>query len=331
MNDVPWGPVTTLSSARQKVGRPEAAHRRGRRRRGDAGTGARALPRSHRGYVGQVQMSERMQRRVVDDRAAHLDARSLCTSGRRSAAVAVGAPRARGHLVAVRPDRRAQHRDQRQPRPRRDLRRGAGAARSGPSATCRPISPSSASGRAVAVSAGSGGTLDWWRGDVGTVLALSGLPALGSSERLDEGARPRGDRGQRHRRRPLGLDRPDRPAARRVDRLRPRRERPRQPVGAARAPRTTRASRWATARRGIMAWVTDGRVVASTRGAGRRGHAGRGDLRARRAPRRPRRPSRWTRRLRDRLLDPGRAGHAGRGAHRGAALPDVPGGAQRLV
>ncbi len=43
----------------------------------------------------------------------------------------------------------------------------------------------SASGRAVAVSAGSGGVLNWWRGDVGSVVALSGLPSLGSSERVD--------------------------------------------------------------------------------------------------------------------------------------------------
>ena len=45
-------------------------------------------------------------------------------------------------------------------------------------------------GRATAVSAGSGGLVQWWRGDVGDTLTLSALPALSKGERLDRDAGP---------------------------------------------------------------------------------------------------------------------------------------------
>ncbi len=144
-----------------------------------------------------------------------------------------------------------------------------GAERELPFRTCGKVSADlavSASGRAVAVSVGSGGTLDWWRGDVGTVLALSGLPALGSSERVDPRAggpavaiNGTGDALS------AWIDRIDRARAA-SDRLRARRERPRQPLVAVADPATATRVAVGDARRGIMAWVSDGRVVASARG-----------------------------------------------------------------
>ncbi len=123
----------------------------------------------------------------------------------------------------------------------------------------------SASGRAVAVNAGSGGTLDWWRGDVGTTLALSGLPALGTGERLGVGAggpaiavNGTGDALS------AWIDAVGRTRAASIA----------SGLGVS-APVTlsglSRGSHGAVvavgdARRGVTAWVTDGRVIASSRG-----------------------------------------------------------------
>ena len=167
--------------------------------------------------------------------------------------------------MAVRPDRGSQH------------RRSASAAAPGesfgperelPFRTFGDVSADlvvSAGGRAVAVSTGSDGTLDWWRGDVGSTMALTGLPALGAGERIDPaaGSGPGGD--QRGRRRPVHLDRPRRPTPRGLDRRRPRRQRARIAAGVANRAAGARVA-VGDARRGVMAWIADGRVFASARG-----------------------------------------------------------------
>ncbi len=183
-----WSRVTTLSSARQKVGAPSAAVDV----TGDVvaawhwGTGT--SPRDP-GFVGQVQYAARPvggawtgPRRI---------SRSTACSEVRRPQVAMGAlgdtviwwqcdlPDDRSVAVAVaRPAGRALGPEAALP-----------IARTGDVAADIAIAPD---GRATAVSAGSGGLVQWWRGDVGDTLTLSALPALSKGERLDEDAgRPR--------------------------------------------------------------------------------------------------------------------------------------------
>ena len=261
VNEVMWGPATVLSSDRQKVGRPELGIDDG----GDAvaawhwGTGT---PPSQRGYVGEIQMSERMPDGSWTI-ARRMSASRLCTSVD-DPRVAVGT---RGHAVIWWQCNLTGGRSTAV-----SVSRGPGevfgAERELPFRTVGDVSADlsvSASGRAVAVSTGSNGTLDWWRGDVGTVLALSGLPALGSSELIDPEAGPaavavngNGDALS------SWIDRVGRSRAASIA----------SGLGVG-APATlsglSRGSHGARVavgdgRRGVMAWVSDGRVVASTRG-----------------------------------------------------------------
>ena len=261
VNDVLWGPVTVLSSDRQKVGRPEI----GIDEDGDAvaswhwGTGT---PPSQRGYVGQIQMSERLQDGSWTI-ARRISPSSLCTSVD-DPRVAVGL---RGHAVIWWRCDMAGGRST-----ALSVSRAPGEAfgveRELPFRTFGDVSADlavSASGRAVAVSAGSDGTLDWWRGDVGTVLALTGLPALGSSERLDPGAGPAA----------IAINGTGDALSAWIDRIGRARAASiasglgvSAPASLAAPSRGSHGARVAVgdARRGIMAWVTEGRVVASSRG-----------------------------------------------------------------
>lgn len=261
LNDVLWGPVTVLSSDRQKVGRPAV----GIDEDGDAvaswhwGTGT---PPTQRGYVGQIQMSERMQDGSWTI-ARRLSTSSLCRSVD-DPRVAMGA---RGHAVIwwrcdIGSGRTTAISVSRGPGetfgPEREL----------PFRTFGEVSADlavSASGRAVAVSVGSGGALDWWRGDVSAALALTGLPALGSSERVDPRAggpavaiNGTGDALS------AWIDRIDRARAASIASGLGV-SAPASLSAPARIPHGTRVA-VGDARRGIMAWVSDGRVVASTRG-----------------------------------------------------------------
>jgi hypothetical protein len=261
VNDVRWGPATVLSNSRQKVGRPAL----GMDEDGDAvaswhwGTGT---PPSQRGYIGQIQMSERQQDGSWTI-ARRLSTSSLCTS--------VGNPRVaagqRGHAVVWW---------------QCDMTGGRGTAVSvsrGPGETLGPERELpfrtagdveadlavSASGRAVAVSAGSGGVLDWWRGDVGNVVALSGLPSLGSGERVDPGAG----------RVAVAVNGTGDALSSWIDRIGRARAASiasglgvSAPAGLSPPSPGSHGTRVAVgdARRGVMAWVSDGRVVAATRG-----------------------------------------------------------------
>ena len=261
VTDVTWGPATILSSDRQKVGRPEV----GIDEDGDAvaawhwGTGT---PPTERGYVGQVQESERMQDGSWTI-ARRISAAPQCRS--------VDDPRvsmgARGHAVIWwRCDLGAGRTTA------MSVSRGPGetfgAERELPFRSAGPVSADldvSASGRAVAVSAGTGGTLDWWRGDVGTVLALSGLPSLGAGERIDTGTGPPA----------IAVNGTGDALSAWVDRIgRPRAASVASGLGVsapvtlaapARDPHDARVA-VGDARRGVMAWVAGGRVVASSRG-----------------------------------------------------------------
>ena len=169
VNDVLWGPVTVLSSDRQKVGPPELGI-------DDDGDAVATLALGHRHPARRARLRRpgpdvrAHAGRLVDDRAAPV-ASPLCRSVDDPPRSPSGA---RGHavdLVAVRPDRRPQHGRQRQPRPGRGVRRRARAAVPAPSATCRPISRCRrAAGRSpsarAAAARSTGGAATWapcWR------------------------------------------------------------------------------------------------------------------------------------------------------------------------
>ncbi len=261
VSEFEWGAVTKLSSDRQKVGRPEVAI--------DSGGGAVATwhwgtgtPPGSRGYVGEVQLSQRMSDGAWTS-AQRVSRASICTSVD-DPRVAVGA---RGHAVVWW---------------QCDLTGGRSTALSvsrGPGESFGPerelpfrtfgdvsadlvVSPG---GRAVAVSTGSDGTLDWWRGDVGTTIALSGLPALGAGEKIDPQAGP-AQVAINASRDALStwIDRIDRPRAASIA----------ADLGVSAPASLSGVSKTPSgagvavgeARRGVMAWIADGRVMASARG-----------------------------------------------------------------
>lgn len=254
-----WEPIVTLSSRRQKVGRPFI----GTDDAGRAvaawhwGTGNRP---SDRGYVGQVQLAERdpaagwgrprrasrssscvevRRPRVASGAAGHTVVWWICdTPGGRSAAHGVG----RGPGEGFGPDQELP------------------LASEGRLAADLAVAPD---GRAVAVSADDA-ALRWWRGPVAASgIGLGDLPALGTSERVGRGvgapriaAGPSGDAlsawidpDGRTRVAPIAAD-----------------------LGVA-APTSLGQDRSATrarvatgdARRGLIAWLTSGRVVAAVR------------------------------------------------------------------
>lgn len=261
ITDQLWGTATILSSDRQKVGRPEV----GIDDDGNAvaawhwGTGT---PPTQRGYVGQIQLSERLQD------GSWTIARRISTAPQCRSVddprVALGA---RGHAVIWwRCDLSAGRTTA------MSVSRGPGetfgAERELPFRSVGDVSADlavSASGRAVAVSAGTGGALDWWRGDVGTVLDLSGLPSLGTGERVDTGAGPPS----------IAINATGDALSSWIDRIgRPRAASIASGLGVSapvtlgtpgRGPHGARVA-VGDARRGVMVWVADGRVVASSRG-----------------------------------------------------------------
>ncbi len=261
VSEFAWGAVANLSSGRQKVGRPEVAIDSG----GAAvatwhwGTGT---PPGSRGYVGEVQVSQRMPdgawtaaRRVSRD--------SICTSVNHPR-VAVGA---RGHAVVWWQCDLTGGRST-----ALSVSRGPGEAfgpeRELPFRTFGEVSADlevSSGGRAVAVSTGSDGTLDWWRGDVGTTMALRGLPALGPGEKIDPEAGPArvainatGDALS------TWIDRVNRPRAASIA-ANLGVSAPASLSAAAKAPSGAGVA-VGEARRAVMTWIADGRVVASARG-----------------------------------------------------------------
>jgi hypothetical protein len=181
-----WSRIATLSSRRQKVGPPQAAVSA----MGDVvaawhwGTGTSpAVP----GFIGQVQFAERPAGGVWTG-PKRLSRSPLCSEVRRPR-VAVGTL---GDAVVWW---------------QCDLRggRSTGMAVSRPSGAAfgpegelpfiqrgdvmadLAVAPT---GRATAVSAGSDGTLSWWRGDVDGTLQLASLAALTTTERIDGDAGP---------------------------------------------------------------------------------------------------------------------------------------------
>ena len=181
-----WSRITTLSSVRQKVGAPSAAVDA----MGDVvaawhwGTGTSpAVP----GFIGQVQYAGRPvgeawtgPRRI---------SRSTACSEVRRPKVAMGTlgdvviwwqcdlPGDRSAAVAVaRPAGKALGPETQLP-----------ITQPGDVAADIAVAPT---GLATAISAGSGGLVQWWRGDVGDTLTLSALPALAKGERLNREAGP---------------------------------------------------------------------------------------------------------------------------------------------
>ncbi len=259
-----WSRITTLSSSRQKVGPPRLAvdddglavatwH---------WGTGTRP---GNRGYVGQVQVAERR-----DDGSwsgpARLSRSALCARVRLPR-VAVG--RTGQAVVWWQCDLPSQ----RSTVLARTHPAGAGFGNEVelPFRTEGKVAADlaiDATGRAVAVSAGPAGALSWWRGDVGSTLSLRALPKIGSPDRIDLAAGPVGpviavddagdalsgwaDTTGRPRAAPLAAT---------------------LGVGAASSlsPAGTSASSPVVAvggeRGGAVAWIADGRAVASIRGA----------------------------------------------------------------
>lgn len=181
-----WSRITTLSSARQKVGPPELAT-------SDAGIaiatwhwGTGTSPRD-RGYVGEVQFAERRTNGSWSG-PRRLSRSPLCDQVRLPR-VAAGA---RGHAViwwqcdlsAGRSTALAVTRP-----PDADF----GPELELPFRTTGDVSADVAvggDGRALAVSADSSGTLEWSRGPVGTTTALGALPVLGKGARVAPDAEP---------------------------------------------------------------------------------------------------------------------------------------------
>lgn len=186
MTDARWGSITTLSSERQKVGPPELGM-------SDAGLAVAAwhwgtgTSPGDRGYEGQVQFAERRSDGSWSG-PRRLSRASLCVEVRLPR-VAVG-PRA--HTVVwwqcdLPGDRSTALAVARAP----DSAFGGEAEL--PFRTPGGIAADlavAADGTAVAVSAEGSGALAWWRGEVGTTLALTHLPVLGTTDRSDREAGP---------------------------------------------------------------------------------------------------------------------------------------------
>ncbi len=259
--DARWSPITTLSSSRNKVGPPRLAM-------DDTGAavvawhwGTGTTPRAP-GFVGEVQVAERSSdgawtppRRV---------SRATLCSEVRLPRVAVGG---RGHAVVWwqcdLPEGRSTA---------LAISRAPGDAFGSeaelPFRTDADVSADLAvsdAGRVAAVSATADGSLRWWRGEIAERLTLQVLPALGPTERSDpEAGAPRiavnaggdaltawTDRAGRPRTAPIAADLG-------VG----------TPSSLGSAIDDTRGIRVAAAdmaRRGVVAWTADGRVVAATR------------------------------------------------------------------
>lgn len=258
-----WSPITTLSSARHKVGPP----RLGIDDAGGAvvawhwGTGTN--PRAP-GFVGEVQVVERAPTGGWSA-PARVSRSSLCSEVRLPR-VAVGA---RGHGVVwwqcdLTGDRSTAIAVARTP----------GAAFGGESELpFRGAGDVSANiviadgGRLAAVSAGTGGMLRWWATDVADPLSLQPLPALGPAERSDpEAGAPRIAANATGDALTAWTDLAGRPRA--------------APIAAnlgVGAPATLgssaddtagmRVAMADTSRRGALAWTAAGRVLAAIRGA----------------------------------------------------------------
>ena len=179
-----WSRITTLSSARQKVGPPELATSDGGLAIATWHWGTGTSP-ADRGYVGEVQFAERRADGSWSG-PRRLSRSSLCAQVRLPR-VAVGA---RGHAVlwwqcdlpAGRSTALAVSRP-----PGSDF----GPEVELPFRTTGDVSAGlavSGDGRAVAVSAGATRALDWSRGPVGSTLALAALPVLASPARIDPDA-----------------------------------------------------------------------------------------------------------------------------------------------
>lgn len=256
-----WGAIATLSSPRQKVGAPQLGVDEAGRAVAAWHWGTGTTPRD-RGYVGQVQIVERPGDGGWT-RPRTVSTSSLCTEVRRPR-VSVG-PRG-GAVVWWQCDL---------PRRRSTAVGVAHAPGDGfgpevelPFRTEGDVSAHlaiSAAGRAVAVSADGRGGLRWWRGEVGSTLRLTGVPALGGAERAETGAGgPRiavnaagdalsawSDRFAVPRAAPMAVD---------------------LGVGASAAldlPGTAasrvRVTIGGSVRRAVVAWIADGRVYAATR------------------------------------------------------------------
>lgn len=262
LEETRWSRIRTLSSERQKVGPPELAVN-------DAGVAVAAwhwgtgTAPGDRGFVGLVQYAERRSDGTWTG-PARLSRSPLCAEVRLPR-VSVGL---RGHTVVwwqcdLPADRSTALARTRAPGD------GFGTEAELPFRTGGDITADLAvagDGRAVAVSADEDGTLSWWRGQTGETLSLAELPVLGKAERVDaEAGAPAVavdssgdalsgwiDAGGRPRAAPiaagLGVGTPT-------------------SLGA--ADPSAGAARVAVGsnRRGVTAWVSDARVMASARGS----------------------------------------------------------------
>jgi hypothetical protein len=176
-----WSRISTLSSVRQKVGAPSAAVDA----MGDVvaawhwGTGTSpAVP----GFIGQIQYAERPVGEAWTG-PKRISRSPACSEVRRPR-VAMGTlgdvviwwqcdlPDDRSAAVAV----------------ARSAGRALGPETQLPIAQPGDVEADIAvapTGRATAISAGSGGLVQWWRGDVGDTLTLSALPSLSKGERMN--------------------------------------------------------------------------------------------------------------------------------------------------
>lgn len=186
VSETRWSPISTLSSDRHKVGPPEV----GVDGRGGVlvawhwGTGTSP---ADPGFVGRVQYVERP---ADGDWSSprRLSRSGLCTEVRLPR-VAVGA---QGNAVVwwqcdLSGGRSTAMAVSRAPGSPLGAETQLPFRQAGDVAADLAVAPS---GRAVAVSAASDGTLSWWRGDVGPALSLNALAALATDERIDADAGP---------------------------------------------------------------------------------------------------------------------------------------------
>lgn len=262
--DARWNRIATLSSEKQKVGPPQVAV-------GDDGLavatwhwGTGTKP-GDRGYVGEVQFAERRADGSWSG-PGRLSRSALCAQVRLPH-VAVG--RSGQAVIWWQCDLPAD-RSTALARVRTASGTFFGDEVELPFRTEGAVSADLAidgTGRAAAVSADSTGTLSWWRGDVGSTLSLRELPALGTPDRIDPAAGAVGpviavddagdalsawvDSGDRPRAAPIASD-----------------------LGVGSASGLGPAGRSSSSpvvavggdRGGAVAWIADGRVLASMRG-----------------------------------------------------------------
>jgi hypothetical protein len=260
LEETRWSRVRTLSSGRQKVGPPELAV-------DDSGVavatwhwGTGTAP-GDRGFVGQVQYVERRGDGTWTG-PARLSRSTLCAEVRLPR-VSVGL---RGHAVVwwqcdLPADRSTALARTRVPGG------GFGTEVELPFRTGGDVTADLAvagDGQAVAVSADENGTLSWWRGQTGLTLGLAALPVLGAADRVDgEAGAPAVainasgdalsgwiDAGGRPRAAPIAADLG-------VG----------TPTSLGQADPSAGSARVAVGsdRRGVTAWVSDARVMASAR------------------------------------------------------------------